>query len=181
MNDVFNNQTVDVDENTFSNITGLGYEGLRYACYENTKFIEFSSFLKNKVKLEQTKQLACRSSEIIEAMKTSPDNLNTLLNHARSGEGGFSNISILQYIDAEKFFSGYLSLKNEQKRYVTNVLSNRYDGISFNHTLAEERDWLVDFTVQLNNYISDLGIKPSKIVMQYTHDTIFEITENLKN
>lgn len=181
INDVFADGTVKVTKHTLEDINGYAsYDNLGYTSKDNKVFTKFSNLLVENIKKEQKRLLAISSTKIVETMKTSPHYLNTLLTHTSGEKSEFANISVLQYIDDVDFFIAYTSLSNEQKRYFSNVLHNRYQHVISNHELSEELNWLERFASRLNDYLIEQSASPSKIVMTYTHSNLLEIIEKMK-
>jgi hypothetical protein len=182
INDIFADKTVKVTKETLEDINGFGsYDSLGYTSKNNEKFKTFSNLLVANIKKEQKRLLAISATKIVETMKTSPKYLNTLLTHTSGEKSEFANLSVLQYIDDVDFFMAYTSLKNEQKRYFSQVLNNRYQHVGSNHELSEELEWLERFASRLSEYLSDQSAGPSKIVMTYTHTDLLKIIEKMKS
>lgn len=159
----------NIDETSLELINGFGsYANLGYSDADTAEFKEMSEHLNEKVREVQAIKLAERSTEIIDAIKTDPDQLYTLLCHSNYQQSPFVSRPIMQYIPSQDFMELLHEISNTSKRRVADALSYRYEHPGVNTPLLAELPWLEEVVTKLGDTIDNTDkVKPSSIVFEY--------------
>ncbi len=169
IDEVFTDSKVSVNETSLEQINGFSsYANLVYLDVDSDEFKKMSEHLNNKIEEAQAEALAGRVEEVIDAIRSDPSQLYTLLCHSNYQNSPFSSRPILQHIPPSDFIDLMKEVSNNSKRVVADALFTRYKHQSMNTPLLPERPWLEEVISALNVTISGYDkVKPSTILFEY--------------
>ncbi|EOG1781942.1 P-loop NTPase fold protein [Vibrio parahaemolyticus] len=148
------------------------YEGLGYTCREDASFQVMSDAINAFSRKMNQDVLKAESNALIEMMNSSSQSFLELFQWSNDTKN-YSNTPILQFAPIDGFFDTFITMPIEAKRRFVFILKDRLqDRSNTNHKLHSEFDWIKEFNVKLNEYITQAEPAVSKVVLGYANSQL---------
>jgi len=147
--------------------------GLEYHGIEIVEFKKFLSDALEKFKESQIDTMPNIAFELLELVKSSSKDFDKKMTLLR-------DVSILNHIDASEFTEALMSLNNQGRVYICQILEKRYSYISLNSILVNEKKWLITVKKQLAAKLKLIN-KNKKLLRFNINDIVIPSFENIIN
>ncbi len=115
------------------------WEGLAFYSRNEEKFKEIRQYLLEKIQESYYENLPQQTEELLDLLSKDLDKFLKKIIFLSGSEEDFLDVPIFAYMNPEKFFKRFLSLKNSQKRKFINNIKERYGYLSIKSNLLKEK------------------------------------------
>lgn len=140
---------------------GLGYQNLREA-----DFMTFWNYAKEEAKKARIKDLPSEATNLLNILNSSMNDFHEKLILTNSRNNLYYDIPILKYISIEDFIDAFLKLSSVDKQLFGETIERRYSHSTFNSSLKEELDWLIELKTELEKRLPKIKGKISKALIK---------------
>jgi hypothetical protein len=174
--DALKNQRNDFFYREYNNVyIDESYVGLGFHGSETREFLELSSYIKEKRKEAILESYVDKAKELVELMGS--NTLEFCSNLDQIYDAGvvcrFRNIPILSFMNIEDFIKVFISLSQDNRLKVSDVISRRYN--NFAPDLIKELEWLKNVTEQLKDIANQRNGKMSGYLIKSIAENDFEL------
>ncbi|NUM81170.1 AAA family ATPase [bacterium] len=164
------------DNKSSNHLPRDGSFGLGWTAGNTTEFGEINSYLSELVTERKLENLKVEASQLIETIKTNPEDFFWLTHFSNSTKFFYWNKPVLSFINPEEFFSAFCELENAEKHWIELAFEKRYQP-----EIPKELEKELNFLKELRKLIESRSKEMKLVSLFWANQLKITVDKSIKN